>query len=175
MNFFTSDTHFGHKKVIEFCKRPFRDTQEMEETIIKNWNSIVKPNDLVFHLGDVFFCGKTKAKEIMDQLNGRKILIRGNHDWWKDEKYIQLGFERVSDAGYSISEWDAQMSHFPYKGEEIDERIFDHQLFDDGRWLLHGHVHCAWKTKKKMINVGVDVWDFKPVSEDEIMKIISNI
>lgn len=170
MNFYTSDTHFGHKKVIDYCNRPFSSVEEMDAELIRRWNVLVKPEDTVFHLGDSFFCGAIKTAEILSHLNGQKILIRGNHDHWKDDKYKRLGFFEVYD--FKISH-KFSMSHFPWKGEEEDERKFDEQLEDDGGWLLHGHVHNAWKTKKKMINVGIDVWQYAPVSEEEILKIIT--
>lgn len=100
--FIISDTHFGHSNIIDYCNRPFRkpdgtpDTELMDKTLIKNWNSVVSKNDLVLHLGDVALCSRERFKEIMSQLNGRKILIKGNHDNWSDEFYRESGFEYVS-------------------------------------------------------------------------------
>lgn len=169
MRWFTSDTHFGHKSVIDYCARPFTSVSEMDAELIRRWNAIVGINDTVFHLGDFSFCGALRTAEILSQLNGQKILIRGNHDHWKNEKYKRLGFFEVYDLQVTP---EFLMSHFPYVGEEIDDRTFSGQLEDKGDWLLHGHVHCAWKTKKKMINVGVDQWDYAPVSEDQIRELV---
>ena len=78
--FFTSDTHFGHTNIMKYCKRPFETVEEMDQTIIDNWNSVVRPEDIVFHLGDFGFCGSLRLREIVDQLNGKIYLITGNHD-----------------------------------------------------------------------------------------------
>ena len=78
--FFTSDTHFWHNNVIKFCNRPFSSIEEMNDTIIENWNRVVDKNDIVIHLGDFCFCGSDKFKELVEKLNGRIYLILGNHD-----------------------------------------------------------------------------------------------
>ena len=79
--FFTSDTHFWHDNIIKFCNRPFNSIEEMNDTIIENWNKVVGKNDIVFHLGDFCFCGSDKFKDIIERLNGYIYLILGNHDW----------------------------------------------------------------------------------------------
>ena len=78
--FFTSDTHFNHEAILRFCDRPFTSIQEHDKVLIDNWNSVVGPEDTVFHLGDFCFGGFPKWKEIREQLNGHIILIVGNHD-----------------------------------------------------------------------------------------------
>ena len=169
MNWFTSDTHFGHKTVIQYCDRPFRNVVEMNEELIRRWNAVVKETDTVYHLGDFSFLGSMRTKEIVASLNGRKILIRGNHDS-KPHRF----FERVEDwIIMEIGGAQVLLSHYPFLGQQMDDRDFsDRQLRFDGRWLLHGHVHTAWKVKDRMINVGVDQWAYAPVSEDEIYEIL---
>ena len=78
--FFTSDSHFNHENIIRFCKRPFKDTKEMDEALINNWNNVVGQDDTVFHLGDFAFGGSELWNGVLNQLNGHKILIVGNHD-----------------------------------------------------------------------------------------------
>lgn len=77
--YFISDTHFGHENIIKYCNRPFKDVTEMDRTIIENYNKDISKDDIVFFLGDIGFNQKP-IKEIIPQLKGTKILIRGNHD-----------------------------------------------------------------------------------------------
>lgn len=108
----------------------------MDKTIIKNWNEVVSNKDLVIHLGDVALCGKERFKQIMSQLNGRKMLIRGNHDNWTDEFYRESGFEYVSrypivwNEFYILSHAPLQLSettpYFNYYGHvHNDEKYID--------------------------------------------------
>lgn len=170
MIWFTSDTHFFHKNIISYCNRPFASLNEMHAVLIRNWNDTVGSNDEVYILGDFVFGGVGRIREITAQLNGVKTLIRGNHD---DRKVltrgVELGFNSVAEPSEgSISSVDEfLLSHYPYlgKGDSTDvERFTDKRYNDTGKWLLHGHVHCHWRVKEKMINVGVDVWDYRPVS-----------
>ena len=91
--FFISDTHFGHKNIINFkdsCGKPVRDfdsVEEMDELMVKNWNEDIKPRDRVYHLGDVVI--NRKALPILDRLNGRKVLVKGNHDIFKLRDYVK--------------------------------------------------------------------------------------
>lgn len=196
MIYFSSDHHFGHTGVIEHCKRPFSSKEEMNETLIKNWNDTVKPSDDIFYMGD-FSLNKKSVVEITPRLNGNKYLIPGNHDLchthnpksrdlekskkmirlyeehgWKvfDEQLIwSFGQQKDKDGPFENEVFC--LCHFPYCGDP--SRDFSQWLpKDEGRWQLHGHVHTKWKVRNKMINVGCDVWDFKPVSLDQIMDII---
>lgn len=175
MIWFTSDPHFWHRKVIEYCGRPFESLEAMHEALITNWNACVMPGDTIYVLGDFAFAGATKIKEIVPRLEGHKVLIMGNHDWhFKPHRWVEFGFE----AAFSSWALDAkvpggiiQMSHFPYAGagdQTVEERYTESRLPDDGLWLAHGHVHTHWKQKSRMINVGVDQWGFKPVALSEI-------
>lgn len=179
MRFFTSDLHFGHKNIIEFCKRPWPDVDAMNRGIIDRWNRTVSLVDDVFCLGDMFFCGSTKAKGYMSKLNGRKYLIQGNHDWGKvkAERANEFGFEWVQRYQHCIriGNEDVVLCHFPYDGDHTnDMRFLELRPPDNGQWLLHGHVHCEWQVKERQINVGVDVWDFSPVPEWKILEIMKS-
>ena len=94
--FIISDTHFGHEQIIKYCGRPFKSTKEMDEAMIKNWNEVVSNNDTVIHLGDVGFGKKDYIASIIKRLNGKKILIMGNHDNWSEQAYRDMGFHTVS-------------------------------------------------------------------------------
>jgi len=177
VRFFTSDLHFWHKNVIQFCNRPWSTVEEMNAGLIEIWNQTVTQNDDVFIIGDMFFCGTAKLKEIMSQLNGNKYLIQGNHDWGvvKIHRAEEFGFKWVQRNQHCIriGHEDVYLCHFPYDEDHTAEvRYKEMRPVDIGNWLLHGHVHCAWKVRGRQINVGVDVWDWRPVSEVEIQKII---
>ena len=79
MIYFTSDTHFGHARIIELCARPFANVDEMNEALIQKWNAVVGPDDVVYHLGD-FFMGPKETVLLRKRLNGKIVLIKGNHD-----------------------------------------------------------------------------------------------
>ena len=180
--FFTSDTHFGHTNVIKYCERPFSSVDEMDSELIRRWNSVVGKSDLVYHLGDFSFTGTTRLKEILPQLNGGIVLIRGNHDkkmFKKHSNELRIDGFLESKLSYKMKLSNGQsimLSHYPYKDSYQDYRDFSpEQLVNEGLPLLHGHVHRTWKTQGKMINVGVDVWNFTPISEQEIIKCIEEI
>ncbi|MCI5753008.1 MAG: metallophosphoesterase [Oscillospiraceae bacterium] len=93
--FFIADTHFGDSAIIDYENRPFADVQEMDDTIIRNWNRAVSDGDRVFVVGDFSACGREKTADICRSLNGRKYLIMGNHDTESEQFYISCGFENA--------------------------------------------------------------------------------
>ena len=114
--FIISDTHFGHEAIIRYCNRPFTSVEEMDQIMIKRWNETVSNNDIVIHLGDFSFYGKDKTREIIQKLNGKKILIMGNHDNYSEQFYRDAGFHTVSrfpiiyDNFYMLSHAPLQLS-----------------------------------------------------------------
>jgi calcineurin-like phosphoesterase family protein len=185
MIWFTSDPHYFHRSVIGYCKRPFADVNEMNEALIKNWNDRVRKQDTVYVLGDFSFGNKANTKAVLARLKGRKILIAGNHDS-APHKMLELGFDEVHENKIvQIGNIKVFVSHFPFyptlwdkfkawlKGYKLDTRYLHKRIVDDGEtWLLHGHVHTAWKQRGRMLNVGVDVWGYKPVSHEKILQVI---
>lgn len=173
MNWFTSDTHFGHRAVIEYCKRPFRDVAHMNTALIDNWNACVKPTDTIYHLGDVSFLGVIQTKVILSKLNGYKILVRGNHDR-RIGKMLDMGFNEVYESTITrIAGHYVKLSHYPFVVDMVDERYPERAPVDDGGMkLLCGHVHKCWKFAKNTINVGVDQWDYAPVSEKTLGELL---
>lgn len=183
---FTSDTHFGHQRIIELCDRPFDSVEEMNEALVTNWNLIVARNDIVFHLGDFIMGTFMENVAIIERLNGSIHLFPGNHDRmssvyhakehkkaaWTDE-YVSRGVAIHPEVLYGWPSWDINVSHYPYTGDSQDQdRYAEMRPEDNGNWLLHGHVHDSWKVNGRMINVGVDVWDYSPVHMDQIKEII---
>lgn len=181
--FFTSDTHFGHARIIELCNRPFSSVEEMNEVMIERWNQTVKPNDIVFHLGDVALGKIAESLPLIGRLNGYKILVPGNHDRIfsgekesKRERFLPE-YEKVFQLVTREQRWIKlrgeptwlPMCHFPYAGDSHgNDRHADKRPEDKGAPLIHGHVHDKWLTNGRMLNVGVDVHDFRPVSEEYV-------
>ena len=178
--FFTSDTHFWHENILKFCNRPFSSIEEMNDTIINNWNSVVKENDIVFHLGDFCFCGSDKFKELIEKLNGRIYLILGNHDWKTIKQWHATKFEGVyQQMSIKIDGRKIYLNHFPflcYAGT--------YYRLEDAVWQLFGHVHSSDKNKNGLDNqrlsmlfptqydVGVDNNNYIPISFEEVKNII---
>ena len=176
--FFTSDLHFGHRNVIKFSNRPFADTQEMEEKLIKNWNDTITNEDIVFVLGDTFWFNDSHTiKKILEQLNGGKIyFIPGNHDDF--EKYYRV-FENdryvfCKDIVVLFTKkLEIWLSHYPMMTwpHRVSKNCF--QLF--------GHIHSKegvtegvdqdLPLHKNQFDVGCDYWDYKPVSLDRVLNL----
>lgn len=125
----------------------------MDKALIKNWNEMVSNKDLVIHLGDVALCGKERFRQIMSQLNGRKMLIRGNHDNWTDEFYREAGFEYVSRYPIVWNEFYI-LSHAPLQ-------VFQNVPYKN----IFGHVHNdpLYKDTDNMQCVCVERTDYRPV------------
>jgi calcineurin-like phosphoesterase family protein len=191
--FFVSDTHFGHNNILHLGHgRPFDSIEEHNETLIKNWNRVVKSSDTVYHLGDVALGRITESLPLVARLNGRKKLVPGNHDRifsGEKEKQIQRflpEYEKVFDDILAeqtmlnlYGHWDTvwpMMCHFPYSGDSHEnDRHADKRPVDEGFPLIHGHIHDKWKINGRMFNVGVDVNNFTPVHEDEIIAWIESL
>ena len=194
--FFTSDLHFGHKNIIQYSGRPYQDVNEMREILILNWNSVVKPINTIFILGDVVMGQREDSLTAISRLNGVKFLIPGNHDdchpMYRDKKAYMRKLEMYEAAFGQVYLGDAarcavddemyNLSHFPYRPQgNLDHQGRDFspwQREDDGTTLLCGHVHEKWAEKKTdkgtlMINVGVDVRNYTPISLDQIRAIAS--
>ncbi len=157
---FTSDTHFGHARVIEYCKRPFADVEEMDAKLREAWNARVTPADVVYVLGD-FALGKREdlAKHVR-ALNGRLILIQGNHDRSKTAM-LEAGFAEVhKELTVKLDGALLYLRHIPQK---------DLSWEATANWHLCGHVHGSWAREGRIINVGVDVRGFRPVRLWELL------
>jgi calcineurin-like phosphoesterase family protein len=158
----------------------------MDAELAKNWRELIMPDDEVWLLGDICMGDKDKSLPLLASLPGTKHLITGNHDdpFRKPEEvatYLQF-FDSVQDSTtLTIGNEIVNLCHFPYlgadrgRGHSDAKRFRENRLIDDGRILICGHVHEAWKTKDRMLNVGVDMWNYYPVSEDQIRETISQL
>ncbi|GAA0348197.1 hypothetical protein GCM10008931_44350 [Oceanobacillus oncorhynchi subsp. oncorhynchi] len=175
-NWYTSDSHFYHKSVIDFCNRPFSDVDEMNAAMIKSWNGVVKEDDHVYHLGDFCFGGVDKWKEILDQLNGEIILVKGNHDDFKTLKKLtnEGYFKEVHEVGvYKKQKFDGVkyqmwLSHYPM---QIGMR--------ERKFSIHGHLHDEPSSDLNQINVGVDSFRLpnrpfgQPIEETDVLRYLA--
>ena len=163
--YFSSDTHFNHDNIMEYCKRPFDNIHQMNAAIIADWNDLVKEGDTVYFLGD--FCfekkGFDRIQDYINFLSGHMVFVRGNHDPSK--------LKGLDSASIKLSGLDIFMRHIPPVDEE------DIPFYPD--LILCGHVHEKWKSTKvilfnnmttPVINVGVDQWNFRPVNIKTILK-----
>lgn len=169
--FFTSDTHFGHVNILTYCNRPFSSVEEMNETMIENWNAIVAPGDVVYHLGD-FSMGKKENIYIRKRLNGKIILIKGNHDR-KDSLLREAGFDEIHrKLEIELDGYKLFLAHIPMHLDAGD-RYYPEDLKikppENYDFFLCGHVHSSWKRQDKTINVGVDVSNFVPLTLTQLL------
>jgi len=171
MIYFTADTHFDHENIIKLANRPFKNVEEMNFVLIENWNKIVKENDEVFVLGDFLFGENSeRASEILNALNGRKYLIKGNHD-----KYLKKSFDR------ELFEWIKDYHDLKYNKRHFV--LFHYPILEwdrcfEGSTHLYGHVHDMRQDEfkniynnKKAMNVGVDVNNYSPISIEQVIQI----
>lgn len=154
--FFTGDQHFFHKNVIEYCNRPFKNINQMHSEIIANHNNTVSPDDTCYHLGDLAFIGKAqvqKLESIISKLNGTNILIMGNHDDNHPFTYMNMGFWSVHTGLILPDHHLFKLAHDPAAS-----------IMDRSRYWIHAHLHTMYRFLNNCVNVGVDMWDYTPVS-----------
>lgn len=160
MKYFTADYHFGHEEIINLTSRPWKNTSKMDKDLVKNHNDIVGIDDDIYIAGDISLATKSYRgylENIIKKLNGRIHLIQGNHDIADSRFWSEIGIFSV---------------HYPYL--EVDEFVIVHDpslsLVDRSRPFLCGHIHDLFTFKKNVLNVGVDVWNYKPISLDEVRR-----
>jgi calcineurin-like phosphoesterase family protein len=158
---FTSDTHHGHIKVIEYCKRPFADVEAMNRALRERWNARVKPGDTVYHLGDVAM-GPVENVDIFRRgVEGHVVLIKGNHDR-STSRMLKAGFNEVVNELYLELDGVRLFLHHQPMPQDLWQAKADFHLC--------GHVHDLWARQENIINVGVDVRDFEPKSLEELLR-----
>ena len=170
--FWTSDTHFYHNNILKYCNRPFESVEAMNEVLVANWNSVIKPDDHIYHLGDVCFGNVEKWNWCLEpeRLNGRFHLIIGNHDL---DRLFRPGtmIERFETIEFQhellIEGWTVIMNHFPFRSFSDN---FDHKIIQ-----LFGHIHSGpgefgnvlpegYELLPNQYDVGVDNNGYIPIS-----------
>ena len=169
---FISDNHFFHANILNFKDdagnpiRPnFNSMEEMNEFMIERWNSVVGKNDKLYHLGDIIMKGARKYfDEIMPRLNGRKVLIKGNHDHAKLHVYAEYFDDVRSEIHRKSSDGDMVVfTHRPIRISNAEKEFAERNTFN-----VHGHIHQNLIDDMRYINVSVEAIDYTPVSWHEI-------
>lgn len=166
--FFISDTHFGHDNILNFKRedgtplRTFTSGLEMDEHMVERWNAVVRPQDHIYHLGDVSMKRPKYVAGLLGRLNGHKRLVRGNHDIYRTKEYIEVGFEEI----YGVRVIDGLlMTHIPVHPQSLGRFVAN----------VHGHIHdrvvmkaaSVWAGEQpdpRYINIAVEQIDYTPVS-----------
>lgn len=169
MIYYISDLHFYHSNIIKMCNRPFHDVDVMNQILIDNWNTTVTNSDTVYFLGDFSFkCNQNQADKILEQLNGKKYFIKGNHDketWLnrvKEKHLIEdwFDYKDIDDSGRRVI-----LCHYP---------IHSWNGLYRGGYHLYGHVHNntvdnqEWQ--KNRFNVSCEVLDYTPKTLDQLIE-----
>lgn len=176
--FYIADWHYGHANVLGFDNRPFKTVEEMNDELIRRWNSVVENGDLVYILGDMFWVKTTDAIPIMDRLNGQKILIKGNHDRVKDKtlagKFVKITeYLEIDDMGHRIV-----LCHYPipcFKNHFYGQHHFYGHVHNSFEWNMMEHqrylMEELYSRECNMINVGamMPYMDYTPRTFDEIL------
>jgi len=172
MRFFISDAHYGHKKIIDYCSRPFQSVEEMDRIMIDQWNGVVTDDDEVFFVGDFSFCGADRSIEILEELRGTKHLILGNHDYnrGKVKPFFKQHFASIEASRTLIIEpvgRAVNLCHYPSFGPTAPQI------------LVHGHSHnnrphitSYMTTRQLLVNVSVECVEYTPMSEVRLSEII---
>ncbi|HHB2481386.1 TPA: metallophosphoesterase [Bacillus cereus] len=162
--YFTSDTHAWHKNILNFEGRPYDSVEEMTKDMIKKWNEQVNDDDIIYHLGDLCLGNFEQTEDVLKQLKGKIILIKGNHDLSKHYKKInEMGLlHEYHEVGITLKYKKQQMwlTHYPF---EIGLR--------PRKWSIHGHIHSEESAWENQINVGVDSPHFKHKPFGELITI----
>jgi len=178
VDFVTSDTHFGHARIIELASRPFGSVEEMDAALVRRWNDVVAPDTVVLHLGDLALGTIADTLPRTAALNGRRYLVPGNHDRVSPATQTQRALARFvplyEHAGWTVLPEIVQgtrrgmpllASHYPYFGDSTGvERHTSHRPVDRGLPLIHGHTHDRdHGPAGRQFHVGVDASDFTPL------------
>lgn len=187
--FFTSDLHFGHRNVINYCNRPFSSVEQMDRFLLFQWNCYIDINDNVFCLGDLGINGKTPQR-IGNKLNGNKTLVPGNHDSQfafakRKNNHLAKAIQEAEKAGWIVAQHykkniygvETFMCHLPpKKGAQTfhDARYMEERVENDPALIyLNGHLHGRHIKQDNMIDVG---WDahLRPITAKKIKEVIDD-
>jgi len=175
-DYWTSDLHFGHANVIKYSNRPYESVEEMDESLINNWNKVVTSDDRIWIVGDFSFHKPDMTRQILRRLNGQKFLIFGNHDKKLRKDKTLLGYFQWAGDYREMYVHDPDVSR---RGKQ--KIIMFHYAMKvwngshRGAWQLYGHSHnsLADDPHSLQMDVGVDANDYKPLTYEQIKKVMS--
>lgn len=158
MEYLISDTHFNHTNIIKYCNRPYKDIEEMNESLIASWNEVVRPEDTVYFLGDFCLGNRNTVIEFGHRLNGHKILIMGNHDKITKTAFLDAGFEEVykKPTVFNFGGKELLLSHAPNYDTEYDN--------------VFGHVHTEPLNDAHHFCVCVEQIGYKPIAVEKVLE-----
>ena len=156
MYFFTADEHFGHENIIRYCRRPFSDVAEMGRELIRRHNDVVTGADTVIHAGDFTFGSAAVAKDLVGQLHGKHVFLRGSHDRWLGPLARDL-WEGTIEGQYIV------VCHYAM-------RVWPRSHYNS--WQLYGHSHGNLEPQGKQLDIGVDSNGYAPISFERLRQIM---
>lgn len=171
MIYYISDTHFNHTNIIKYANRPFSSVDEMNDIMVQNWNNAIKPNDVVIHGGDVAMKNSKFDINMIRNLNGYKILVKGNHDYSK-KTMNGWGFNEIYTSFYDKKS-GIFVNHRPLINENDSYRV---GLYTQCKIFLYGHIHeKIMENLQKSKNICVEHTNYTPISQDEILDNLKNL
>lgn len=164
---FTSDQHFGHKNILKLSKRPFGEIDHHDDVLIDNYNKLISNEDTCYILGDICWKQSYESyKKCFNRLNGKKIVIIGNHDnkqnlikCKKEGLILDVCENKLLQIGKNL----VFLSHFAHR---------EWKSYYKGAYHLYGHSHGNLEDYKQSTDIGVDMWEYEPVSWDEVKQYI---
>jgi calcineurin-like phosphoesterase family protein len=170
--YITSDTHFGHKNILEYSDRPFSDVNEMDEYMIDSWNSVVSPQDIVFHLGDFAFLRPNRVIEILSRLSGTIYFVYGNHDRVMRNPIVTDYSKQTKKIRYAADVFECK-----YKKDYLFMSHYAHRIWNRshrGSIHFYGHSHGSIASLGRSMDVGVDSKDmdsnYAPFLLDDVIE-----
>jgi calcineurin-like phosphoesterase family protein len=163
---FWSDHHFGHNNVLKYCNRPFPSTELMRDCLIGNHNKLVGVDDITVFVGDVSFLDShVKVNDILNQMNGYKILVLGNHDIERD-RYVPYAFDEICVVKAFQHQHNGvyinfTLTHYPFTN--VPEDMYYTTI------NVHGHIHDKQSKEEHQINVSVEAVNYKPMNFNDIL------
>jgi calcineurin-like phosphoesterase family protein len=178
--FFTADEHYGHRNIIDYCKRPYQNVYDMQADLIARHNAKVAPGDLVYHLGDIFWrtISVYEASGILAKLHGNHYLIWGNHDETA-ESLMKPGSPAFATYGAPKFVWAKDVALIKPRSQypSIWLSHYAHRTWPKshkGSWHVYGHTHAVLPDYRRSHDVGVDANDYAPVSLDELAALMNS-